>query len=237
MEYAYSKLGQLTQQIHWNSTVIRENWLSNVVGEALLLISSEVIQIKITGYNSALILKRNVYGTSKHLYNLGTNVYLLDTSGVSKYTSALVSEDKSSASVSVASIDYTQLSYTYGALISNTYPISSSTNSDTLNTTIGLSVSHITMPSVTEIAGASSFSINGFELKDVVINSMYSDGAGINATVVSGALTEVLRTTSYTDGAGINSVLVSGNMAVTAIDTSYTDGAGINATISSGTLG
>lgn len=239
MNFNLILLGNLSTDIAFNSLVLNESWLP--VNASMLMIGREIVDISDAG----VLIRRGKFKSTISYHPVGTEVYLLSVDvPVVETVAALNSElypfsneDVSINTVALSAIDFIENNYTYGSLVSLSYPVETGL-SDSVNSSVSATVVALPAPNINEDDGTVAFAVTSIT-KNTVVKRGYEENEDVGT--VAFAVTSIVKANTVirgyaTDGTGIDAVLVSGSMAVTAIDTAGTDGTGIDAVLVSGSL-
>lgn len=244
MKYTLIPLGQLSSNVYYSTAVINENWLPDTI-VAEVLIDTEIVRIEIFEDN-AILVKRGAYNTTIKDHIVGAVVYLLEVEQPISFVSGInISlsypfdiEDSTDSNISIGGIDYLENIYTYGSLVSRSYPVEGNLE-DTTNANISINIAAWQAPFVNEDLIKTSYAVSNAELINVVKRGYNEDeSVSIGYSITNAELINTVKSlTNYSDGSGAHAVITSGSLIKTAIDTTgYTDGSGVHAVIVSGSL-
>lgn len=242
MKFNLTLLGTLTSEIVYNTISFNEPWVP-VSTNSLVMIGKEIVQIKSVG-SIAVLKSRGTFNSTISTHAIGTAVYLLTVDvplvevpgTLNSELYPFIIEDLTLNAVSISGIDYIENLYTYGSLVSLSYPFESDL-SDTSVTNISANVAALPSPTISEDASI-SYAITDIAKVQVVQRGYNED----EQASVSYAITDITKVNTVNssnivkDVTGMNTTLVSGSMAITVVSTSYTDGSGMDTVLISGTL-
>lgn len=242
MKFNLTPLGTLINEMVYNTISFNESWVPANTN-SLIMIGREIVNIRSSG-NIAILTTRGVFNTTISTHPAGTTVYLITadeplielTGSLNSELYPYVLEDYTSTDISVSGIELTENLYTYGSLVSLSYP-SEGSLFDSIAANISANVVSLPAPSVSDEASV-NYAVTNIALTTVVKRGYTDD----EQASVSYAITNIVKTTTVnsanriSDGTGIDTSLVSGGMEVTLVTTTYDDISGIDASLISGTL-